>query len=77
MGFLSTPDLVAKLGQTAAVTDVDVAAHDALLVAGDSLLHKPWSERRLVLETVTEQLGLRVNPYERVTSATDLDAEAS
>jgi putative intracellular protease/amidase len=34
MGFLSTPDLVATLERTAAVTDVDVEAHDALLVAG-------------------------------------------
>jgi len=34
LGFLSSPDLVERLSDTPAVTDVDVDAYDALLVAG-------------------------------------------
>ncbi len=72
--------LQARLGRTSPemtlLEDVPVAfvAYDALFVAGASLVEKPWSERRVLLEEIAARLGLRVNPVERVTSEADLDA---
>ena len=72
--------LQARLGRASPemtlLDDVPVAfvAYDALLVAGASIIEKPWSERRVVLEEVAVRLGLRVNPVERVTSEAELNA---
>jgi DNA ligase-1 len=72
--------LQARLGRTAPdaalLAEVPTAfvAYDALVIAGESLIEKPWSLRRAALDALARDVGLRVNPYESVASKEDLDA---
>lgn len=72
--------LQARLGRTdpqrTLLDEVPAAfvAYDVLLVGDEVLVDRPWSERREALERAAPSLGVRVNPYERVTSEAEVDA---